>query len=262
VSEIKIDLSGMKMDKRCKVCVMQIWNMQLFLEIHELRIMKGFSNQAIQKFVNTEISEWNKKNPSNGQVFLSDTSVSNHFSKHVPAHHTLNAKIKEGLMQHPFAKEPFPPGVEKALAKMEETVEQANMDELTKFYKLVNRVAERFEQMDDNIAKSGKLSMEDVASFRALAELLGKLHKDMIQLRNQDKILTTALTSVLDTFSIGATEAVLKGIDSLITEFEPQFKDPIMAKVLSSKLSSLLGTSMIASAKTALQVVRQSMKTA
>jgi hypothetical protein len=261
MSTTKLDLSGMKMDKRCKVCMLSVWNMQLFLRVHEMRILDGHSNQGVQKFVNNEISEWNKQNPKAGQTFISDTSLNNHFSKHVLAQHAINAQIKQGLT-NTHSKEPFPPGVEKALMKMEATVEQQNLDQLQSFYLLVQRVAKRFEQLDENISKEGKLLMEDVASFRALAELLGRFHKDLIQLRNQDKILQQALTSVLDTFSIGATEAVLKGIEFLLTEFEPHFKDPIQAQILKAKLGALLGTSMIASAKTALQVVRNQMKTA
>jgi hypothetical protein len=260
---VKIDLTGMKMDKRCKVCVMHDWNMELFLKVHELRLVDNHSNQAVQKYANTEISEFNKTaGKGKGQTFLSDSSVSNHFSKHVPAPLAINAQIKTALQGSQYGQEAFPPKAEKALKKMEATVEQQNLDELQKFSTLVDRVALRFDQLDQNIPADGVLTMEHVASFRALAELLGRMRKDMIQLRNQDKILQTALTSVLDTFSLGATEAVLKGITLLMSDYSSQFKDPHTAEVLGAKLRELLGTSMIASAKTALQAVRQQLKTA
>jgi hypothetical protein len=259
-SDIKIDLSGIKMDKRCKVCKMSIWNMQLFLAVHELRIVKGASAQQVQKFVNMEISDWNKMNPSNGQEFISDTSIGGHFSKHVPAQLALNAKIKQSLNGSQFAKEYFPPGTEKALTKMGDGVDQANLDEMGKFHTLVGKVSARFEQFDKALSTEGKLDPQEISAFKALAELLGKLHKDVIQLRNQDKILQTALTSVLDTFTINATEQLMGGIEMIIEDFQKEFKTPTQAAMCKAKLQTLLATSMITSAKSALATARQSMK--
>jgi hypothetical protein len=261
---ITVDLSGMKMAEDCKVCNMHIWNMSLFLRVHDLKIVKGWSNQAIQKVVNVEIAKHNKlpeNKPKKNQVlYISDSAFQTHFANHVSAPLALNGKIKSQIVGVLANKIPFPESVEDAINNIHATAEANNLDLMQSFHKLVDKVSKRFDQVEANIAKTGKMSLDDIASFRVMADLLAKLMKDVIQLRNQDKILNDALSMVMDTFSMGALENILKSMDLLFEEYKQQFKDPAIAEELVSKLRAKLGEGMVASAKVALANVRQSMR--
>jgi hypothetical protein len=255
-----MDLSSMAFEHRCRVCSLSMWNMPLFLKIHSMVIVDGISKQAATKWVGKEIEEWNKNNPDQKKQTMSDAAVANHFKHHVPAPLAINAQVKKSLTLHDKGQVPFPPQVQKALESMNETVETKNLNELQKFHSLVDKVAERFEQLDKQIG-SKTLTVENVAMFRALAELLGKLRKDSMTMRNQERMLTSAVTSALDTYSIGALQGVLKSFEILFQDYRKHFVDPAVADQFAIKLRSELAHNMIASAKVALDAIRQQLKT-
>jgi|SRR5579872_4052411 len=259
------NLTDAKLDKRCKLCRMSFWNQELFLKVHELRINGGYSSQKIQAFLNHEISEFNKTvKPQDQQTFISDSALANHFKMHIPTAHQVNAQIKQAITA--VHKEPLPILAEKAIKSYHQKADAENADEFKKFTKLVDQVARRFSQLEKQIDaqnKDGKkdLTSEQIMQFKALAELLGKFRKDTIQLRNQDRILQTALTSVMDTYSINALQNLLKSLDLLLSEFRLDFKNPAKADEFASKFRSSLGEIMISAARTALESVRNQLKT-
>jgi len=255
------------MDSRCKICFMTKWNMPLFLKVHELRF-GGLSNQNIQKYLDTEISAFNTLGvqEAKGKKFVprtkvSDSAIANHFKKHVPAPLAVNAEIKHAITPYSVTASPFPPKVENTLAAMQEKVDQDNLNDFQSFHSLVERVQARFDQVDKEIQEGKKMSMEEIAAFRAMAEILGRFRKDSIQLRNQDRMLQTALSSVMDTFSINALTEILKALDTLIMEFRPSFQDPLVADKLAAKFRQTLASVMIQSAKLAVNAVREQLKT-
>lgn len=255
-----IDLTSMAFQKLCKICQLSVWSMPLFLKVHEIVILEGLSKKAACTYVNTEIVAWNKANPTDKKTSISDAAVATHFKNHVPAPLSMNGQIKNSITLHDQGQVPYPPQLEKALKNMNNSVEVQNLDEFQKYHVLVEKVSTRFDQLDKQIGTKG-LTVENVMMFRALADLLGKLRKDSMLMRNQERMLTAAVTSALDTYSIGALQGILKSMDQLFIDYKMFFTDPMMADQFMGKLREQLAQNMIASAKVALDAIRQQLKT-
>ena len=270
----------MKADLRCKVCQLAKSKPELFEQLHEDR-SKGFTINQLFKWLTLEISKHNgsltsdlagKKLPQ-----ISDTALQNHFQKHAPVSVTVASKVNTKLQLVKPAQEPVPTNMAAVVTPLLPPADaQGELGDFQKFHDLVERVQLRMEQIDtqlNNLIGKEKEAKEvvgdDVAAlvsylnaFRALADLLGRLRKDAIIVRQQDTMLRKVVESVMSTYSTTAIIEMLKSFDNMIIDYKGEFKTPSKGDAFSAKFRTELARVMTDSAKMALESVKNEFKVA
>jgi hypothetical protein len=204
----------MMKDMRCKICNLEKWNPTLYTQVHTQRA-KGFSIQVIFSWLNTEIQHWNAANPKDQKHAISDTSIQNHFAKHVPVELQTAAKVAPVLQLVTNTQSPNSNKLE-ALASAASVLD-ADLSDFQKYHALVETVEKRFQEINEGIdtATETETRIAFLNAFRSLADLLGRLRKDAIQVRQQDNLLSKAIESAMLTYSQTSITEMLKAVDKL-----------------------------------------------
>lgn len=263
----------MKSDLRCKVCQLTKWNQELFVQFHKKR-GQGYSIKQLHNWINKEIQIWNADHALPDQKqFISDSALQNHLQKHTNTELTTQALVASKLELVKPAEQILPTNLEKEVVA---AALDAEVSDFQKFHALVEKVQLRVDQIDHQLSQlagttpSGKdVSNDDVtalvsylSAFRALADLLGRLRKDAILVRQQDTLLRKVVESVMTTYSTTAITELLKSVDGLILDYKAEFKNPVQVDSFSMKFRSELARVMTDSAKMALEAVKNEFKVA
>jgi hypothetical protein len=257
-----LDVTQLYKDARCKVCKMSQTAQPLFLELHRRYILEGVATPTLHPWLNKEIEALNQRTApgDEGLPFVSTTGVNTHFQKHVSVAYVTQARMKRdtGDMTR---KQPMDPEVAGPLREMANQARASVLDDLQRMATLSETVERRFYDLDKSLNVDG-LSLDSAGGYAAFANGLAKIIEQVAKLRNQDKIVQAALTSCMDSFSLGALQMLMRGIDLLMNEYRPHFRDPAMADHFAYKLRELVGVAMTESAKSSLDQVRSQMKIA
>jgi len=259
-------IASIKTQQNCRTCEIKDWDYTLFVKIHELRLTSGVSYQAIREYLWNEIDIYNANPEHTNKIEkISDSAIASHFKMHVPVFKTEANKIVKALkMVVPEAqssedKAKLQSAFEASLAY----VADANVNDFQKFQTVVDRLYARFKQFDKSKGLDKNLERPDMAEFRMIGESLARMFEASIKVRNQEKLLSTAVSTCLDTYTTGSLQAILKGFDGVIENLKqhPNLSPP-QIEMLEKTLRVLVSDSMKHNAKVALDQVRQVYKLA
>lgn len=266
-----MDLSTLKKHSKCKVCQVSEWSMKLFLRFHELAVEERFDYLALSKWLNAEISANNSMPGSEPHELVSKAIIQRHLARHVPFEEIARTRSSTkkiaaavALQADPGRVTPFTPIVERKLQELAERADAMQVTELSDFHRfhhIIAQLEKRLAQLDERMDTVG-LTKETLASYHAFSELVSKLLAESIKLRQQERLLQTALTSTIDCFSINALQGILKGIEKHAVALAPRLKDPSEAALLAAELREVVAQHMTSSARAALDQLKATLKVA
>jgi len=238
---------------------MASWGWDLFVKVHVMRIEEGATIEKIRVFLWDEIALYNN-NPVNvtKRQAPSDTSLQGHFTKHVPVKYKGPSATTKDLGN-------VTPAQAMLIGLLNQSTD-AHLEDFQKYHQLATRMQERFKQIDKELPTSGKIDSKDLADYRATAETVAKLLEACIKIRNQEKLMSTAVSSCLDTYTVGALQAILKGLQLVTTDAKLKMMnghfDSHSIDQMESTIKQIVSAAMTESAKIAIDTVRQQYKMA
>ena len=264
-----MDLACLRKYTSCKVCTISEWNMDVFLQVHELALSQGYEPAAVAKWLNMEIEKSNAISAETDQhEFVTRQQVAVHFTKHVPGSESAKSRIKQAI-DPKRADGPFDPVVGR---KIQELVDNAHavgvsdLDDFRRFHSTLAKMERRFHDLDrmfENEAGTPEMPAKDlVMAYKGFGDSVGRMLGESIKLRQQERLMHSAVTSTLDTFSIAALQGILKSIEKAMADLRPMMKEPSKADLIVAELREAIADSMSASARTALEHLKTIVKVA
>jgi len=258
------DLKMIKSDYRCKVCQLAHWDWPMFVKIHEMRILEKKSFEALRLYVWERIDKYNS-DPSNAikRDKMSDTSFTGHFKNHVPASVEAASAIQKvlgtGNQNGADSGNMLVTTLQYAL--------NANVDDFQAFHGIAERLLARFNQLDKQFGVDKPLEGKEVQEFKGIAESAAKLYEASIKMRNQERLMATAISSCLDVYTMGALQDILKGFDEIMLDIKSAIAkggagNPGMPAIIEHRFKTILANAMTGNAKVALDSVKLQFKMA
>lgn len=252
----QLDLSKCRKHKDCKVCALGDWNIPVFLKVHDLALKEHYENSALAKWLNTEIERANAvAPPSEQREFVTKHQVTTHFSKHVPVVEIAKMQVAKATKDM-SGKQPFDPIVERKLKDLTDhaaAIGVSDLDDFQRFHNTLRRMQARFEKLDRFFDDPNFVPEKDLLmSYRAFGDSVGKMLAESIKMRQQERLLQNAITSSLDTMSLGSLQSILKHVDRAAIELRPLLDDPEKANIVIATLREGVANSLSSNVKTAL----------
>lgn len=260
-----LDLSGCRKFTDCKVCRIAEWNIPLFIQLHDLSLRQHYEYAALTTWTNTEIERSNAISPPAEQYqFLTKQQLALHLTKHVPLDDIRRSKVARAAADT-AGQAPLDPVVARKLKDLTEhaaAMGVSDLDDFQRFHSTLSRMEKRFNDLDKEFDNRPLPDKDLILAYKAFGDSVARMLSDSIKMRQQERILHNAITSTLDTMSMGALHDILKNVDRAFSELRPMISQAEKADLIVSILRDSVASSMSAGVKTALDHLKSILKVA
>jgi hypothetical protein len=261
---MSLDLSSCRKYTNCKVCQIANWSIPTFIQLHKLAIQDRYDHLALQKWINKEIQLHNNQAPPADQYeFVTKSQLSTHLNQHVSVLDTVKMKVDPVMSTKGV--EPFDPIVGR---KLQELAEQADalgvsdLDDFQMYHATLRRMQKRFNELDRYFDVKNQVPDKDLLiAYKSFGDSVGKMLAESIKMRQQERILQSAVAAALDTMSMQSAQAILRVIDKAWQELRPH-ADSEKAELVRQRLHAEVAKNISSGARTALDHLKSMLKTA
>lgn len=271
MSDYKLDLSACRKHASCKVCTVGEWNIPMFLRLHELALREHYEYPALTKWANTEIERANSMAaPADQHAFITKQQLITHFTKHVPVEEIARAKVAKATT-NTVGQHPFDPVVERKLKELTDhaaAIGVSDLDDFQRFHTTLRRMQARFDDLDslfDQKHEDGSRVLPDkdlLMAYKSFGDSVNRMLGESIKMRQHERLLQNAITSTLDTMSLGSLQSILKNVEHAFLELRPMMTAPEKADVIVAALRDSVAGSLSSGAKTALDHLKSILRVA
>jgi hypothetical protein len=262
--------AALRLEARCKVCALTQGHpdegeiaqkrIDLFLELHRKFILDGWPHTRLSAWLTGQCSVLNETLPPAEQLaFVSESNVRTHFTKHLSAEFTALARTRFGRLT--LVRDAPRDPVQSPLKEMVQQAHTENLEDFGRLHRLSLTIEERFYNLDKAFAENG-VTIDNCVPYGMFARSVATMIEACVKMRNQDQVVKAAMISVMDLFTIGALKMLIQGVDSLLEEYRPHFKNPDVAAQFAHQVRKLITVSMTEAARTAIDQAREKMKIA